>query len=75
MCSAALLCGGRSAFGECKLKVGRKVQTTTISDLVAAKLDDAVTRLRSDNATVLLFTGPDIASTPEIGRASCRERV
>ena len=38
-------------------------------DLVAAKLDDAVTRLRSDNATVLLFTGPDIAGTPVLNRA------
>lgn len=36
MCPAVLLRGGRSAFDECKLKVGRTVQTTTISDLVAA---------------------------------------
>jgi lysophospholipase L1-like esterase len=38
-------------------------------DLVAAKLDEAVARLRSDDATVLLFTGPDIAATPVLGRA------
>jgi lysophospholipase L1-like esterase len=38
-------------------------------DLVAAKLDEAVTRLRRDDATVLLFTGPDIAGTPVLNRA------
>jgi lysophospholipase L1-like esterase len=37
-------------------------------DVVAGKLDGMVERLRSDNATVLLFTGPDIAATPVLGR-------
>ncbi len=37
-------------------------------DQVAAKLDGMVARLRSDGATVLLFVGPDIASTPVLGR-------
>ncbi len=33
-------------------------------DAVAAKLDDAVARLKADGATVVVFTGPDIAGTP-----------
>ncbi|HEX4057001.1 MAG TPA: SGNH/GDSL hydrolase family protein [Galbitalea sp.] len=37
-------------------------------DVVADQLDAMVQRLRSDNATVLLFTGPDIASTPVLSR-------
>jgi lysophospholipase L1-like esterase len=37
-------------------------------DLVAEKLDGMVEKLRTDDATVLLFTGPDIASTPVLGR-------
>ena len=37
-------------------------------DLVADKLDSMVKRLRSDDATVLLFVGPDIAATPVLGR-------
>jgi lysophospholipase L1-like esterase len=37
-------------------------------DIVAAKLDAIVERLRSADATILLFTGPDIAATPVLGR-------
>lgn len=37
-------------------------------DAIAARLDEAVERLRSDGATVLVFTGPDIAGTPVLGR-------
>ena len=37
-------------------------------DLVAARLDDAVGRLRRDDATVIVFTGPDIGGTPVLGR-------
>jgi lysophospholipase L1-like esterase len=37
-------------------------------DQVAEKLDGMVARLRSEGATVVLFTGPDIASTPVLGR-------
>ena len=32
-------------------------------DWVAAKLEDAVARLRSDGATVVVFTGPDVKQT------------
>lgn len=38
-------------------------------DVVAGLLDDAVARLASDGATVLMFTGPDIAGTPVLNRA------
>jgi lysophospholipase L1-like esterase len=37
-------------------------------DAVAAQLDQAVGRLRADGATVVVFTGPDIAATPVLGR-------
>jgi lysophospholipase L1-like esterase len=37
-------------------------------DRVADKLDEMVARLRSDDATVVLFTGPDVASTPVLSR-------
>jgi lysophospholipase L1-like esterase len=37
-------------------------------DLIAAKLDEAVGRLRQDGATVVVFTGPDIGMTPVLGR-------
>ncbi|MDQ1545075.1 MAG: hypothetical protein QOK08_2713 [Actinomycetota bacterium] len=37
-------------------------------DLVAAQLDHAVGRLRADGATVVVFTGPDIAATPVMSR-------
>jgi lysophospholipase L1-like esterase len=38
-------------------------------DWVAARLEEAVIRLRSGGATVLLFTGPDISNTPVLRRA------
>jgi lysophospholipase L1-like esterase len=37
-------------------------------DAVAAKLDEAVGRLRQNGATVIVFTGPDIGMTPVLGR-------
>jgi lysophospholipase L1-like esterase len=37
-------------------------------DLVAAQLDAAVARLKSGGATVVLFTGPDVASTGVMSR-------
>jgi lysophospholipase L1-like esterase len=37
-------------------------------DSVAALLDTAVARLRVDGATVLVFTGPDVGTTPVLGR-------
>lgn len=37
-------------------------------DMVAARLDEAVGRLRRDDATVIVFTGPDIGATPVLGR-------
>src|SRR3712207_2701884 len=35
---------------------------------VAARLEAAVERVRSDDATVLLFTGPDVGMTPVLSR-------
>jgi lysophospholipase L1-like esterase len=37
-------------------------------DEVADRLEGAVERLRSDGATVLLFTGPDVGMTPVLSR-------
>jgi lysophospholipase L1-like esterase len=37
-------------------------------DLVAGRLDEAVGRLRADGATVVVFTGPDVAGTAVLGR-------
>jgi lysophospholipase L1-like esterase len=37
-------------------------------DEVAGRLERAVERLRSDGATVLLFTGPDVGMTPVLSR-------
>jgi lysophospholipase L1-like esterase len=37
-------------------------------DWVADRLDQAVARLRSEGATVLVFTGPDVRSTPVLSR-------
>jgi lysophospholipase L1-like esterase len=37
-------------------------------DEVAARLDEAVARLRSAGATVVVFTGPDVGATPVLGR-------
>ena len=42
-------------------------------DLLAEKMDGTVSRLRETGATVVLFTGPDIGSTPVLG--SVRGRV
>jgi len=44
-------------------------------DAVAAKLDGIVERLRSDGATLLLFTGPDIAATPVLGRVRAKAAI
>lgn len=38
-------------------------------DRLAAQLEKAVTRLRSNDATVVLFNGPDIGMTPMLNRA------
>ncbi|TXN31993.1 SGNH/GDSL hydrolase family protein [Lacisediminihabitans profunda] len=38
-------------------------------DRLAAQLEKAVTRLRSNDATVVLFNGPDIGMTPVLNRA------
>ncbi len=44
------------------------IRPNTDPDDVASRLEEAVTRLRSDNATVVLFNGPDIGMTPVLGR-------
>lgn len=44
------------------------IRPNTDPDDVAGRLDQAVERLRSDSATVVLFTGPDIGMTPVLGR-------
>jgi lysophospholipase L1-like esterase len=38
-------------------------------DLISARLEEAVSRLRADGATVVVFTGPDIGMTPVLGRS------
>src|SRR5690606_35819419 len=44
------------------------IRPNTAPDDVASRLEEAVTRLRSDNATVVLFNGPDIGMTPVLNR-------
>lgn len=44
------------------------IRPNTDPDDIAARLEEGVTRLRSDGATVVLFNGPDIGMTPVLGR-------
>ena len=44
------------------------IRPNTDPDEVAGRIDGAIARLRSDGATVALFTGPDIGMTPVLGR-------
>jgi len=44
------------------------IRPNTDPDDVASRLEQAVIRLRSNNATVVLFNGPDIGMTPVLGR-------
>lgn len=45
------------------------IRPGTDVDDVSQKLDGAIGRLRSDGATVVVFTGPDIGMTPVLGRS------
>lgn len=44
------------------------IRPGTDPDDVADRLETGIARLRSDNATVVLFNGPDIGTTPVLGR-------
>jgi lysophospholipase L1-like esterase len=44
------------------------IRPGTDPDEVAARIEGLITRLRSNDATVVLFTGPDIGMTPVLGR-------
>lgn len=45
------------------------IRPGTDPDDIASRLEDAVTYLRNDGATVLLFNGPDIGMTPVLRRS------
>ncbi|PRY70473.1 lysophospholipase L1-like esterase [Glaciihabitans tibetensis] len=45
------------------------IRPGTDPDEISSRLDGAVSRLRSNGATVVLFTGPDIGMTPVLGRS------
>lgn len=45
------------------------IRPNTDVDAVSRMLEEAVTRLRADGATVVIFNGPDIGMTPVLGRA------
>ena len=45
------------------------IRPGTDPDEVAARLDSTIERLRVDDATVVLFNGPDIGSTPVLNRS------
>ncbi|MFP7760417.1 SGNH/GDSL hydrolase family protein [Marisediminicola sp. LYQ134] len=45
------------------------IRPNTDPDVVAARLESAVERLRVDGATVVIFTGPDIGMTPVLNRS------
>ncbi len=44
------------------------IRPNTDPDDVAARLETGIARLRSNDATVVLFNGPDIGMTPVLGR-------
>ncbi len=44
------------------------IRPNTDPDDIATRLEAGLERLRSDGATVVLFTGPDIGMTPVLGR-------
>jgi lysophospholipase L1-like esterase len=44
------------------------IRPGTDPDEITVRLESAIARLRSDGATVVLFTGPDIGATPVLGR-------
>ena len=44
------------------------IRPGTDPDEIAARLEGAIERLASDGATVVLFNGPDIGTTPVLGR-------
>lgn len=44
------------------------IRPGTDPDDVAARLETGIERLRADNATVVLFNGPDVGTTPVLGR-------
>lgn len=45
------------------------IRPGTDPDEVASRLDSTIERLRSDDATVVLFNGPDIGMTPVLNRS------
>jgi lysophospholipase L1-like esterase len=44
------------------------IRPGTDPDAIAAKFEDMIVRLRSDDATVVMFNGPDVGMTPVLGR-------
>jgi len=44
------------------------IRPGTDPDEISARLESAIERLRADGATVVLFNGPDIGTTPVLGR-------
>ncbi|WP_165064743.1 SGNH/GDSL hydrolase family protein [Marisediminicola senii] len=45
------------------------IRPNTDPDVIADRLESAVARLRANDATVVIFNGPDIGMTPVLGRA------
>ena len=45
------------------------IRPTTDPDRIATQLEAAIQQLRSNGATVVVFTGPDIGMTPVLGRS------
>ncbi len=45
------------------------IRPGTDPDEIASRLESAIVRLRSDGATVVIFTGPDIGMTPVLNRS------
>ncbi|HEV7955855.1 MAG TPA: SGNH/GDSL hydrolase family protein [Marisediminicola sp.] len=45
------------------------IRPNTDPDVIASRLEDAVRRLRTDGATVVIFCGPDIGMTPVLSRS------
>ena len=51
------------------------LRPNTDPDIIAARLEIAIERLRSDGATVVVFTGPDIGMTPVLNRSRAKVAI
>jgi lysophospholipase L1-like esterase len=51
------------------------IRPNTDPDDISSRLETGVARLRADGATVVLFNGPDIGTTPVLGRSRAKVAI